>query len=200
MEALDKSLKEKIGVRIAAEREKKGLTQAQLGKLLGQSDESKQTRLSKLEKGTLTPNLPELIKMSEIFGVSTDYLLGISDSRDNKKEFTTGDLFRNLFELEEKNLGMSLSLKTKDELEPHPYTGEPYMVTIEDVSIHFNNSTITKELKEWSTIKNLYEENKNNEEFKRIYDTWKNAALQKKDILWQDLDFYFNDQEELPFS
>ena len=61
-------------------------------------------RLSKLEKGTLTPNLPELIKMSEIFGVSTDYLLCISDSRDNKKEFTTGDLFRNLFELEEKIL------------------------------------------------------------------------------------------------
>lgn len=22
----------------------------------------------------------------------------------------------------------------------------------------------------------------------------------KKDILWQDLDFYFNDQEELPFD
>ena len=157
-------------------------------------------RLSKLEKGTLTPNLPELIKMSEIFGVSTDYLLCISDSRDNKKEFTTGDLFRNLFELEEKNLGISLSLKTQEELEPHPYTGEPYMVTIEDVSIHFNNSTITKALKEWATVKNLYEESKDNEDFKRLYNTWKTGVLQKKDILWQNLDFYFNDQEELPFD
>lgn len=198
MESLEKKIKEKIGARIAAEREKKGLTQGELGKLLGQSDESKQTRLSKLEKGTLTPNLPELIKMSEIFGVSTDYLLGISDSRDNKKEFTTGDLYRNLFELEEKNLGMSLSRETRKELEPHPYTGEPYMATIDEIFIHFNNSVVIKALKEWSDIKNFYEVNK--DEYKDIYTTWKNAALQKKDILWQDLDFYFNDQEELPFD
>ena len=95
---------------------------------------------------------------------------------------------------------MSLSLKTQEELETHPYTREPYMVTIEDVSIHFNNSTITKALKEWATVKNLYEENKDNEDFKGLYNTWKNGILQKKDILWQDLDFYFNDQEELPFD
>ena len=49
MESLEKESKEKIGARIAVEREKKGLTQGELGKLLGQSDESKQTRLSKLE-------------------------------------------------------------------------------------------------------------------------------------------------------
>lgn len=197
MEILTQENRKKIGSRIATEREKKGLTQGALGKLLGQSDESKQTRLSKLEKGTLTPNLPELIKMSEIFGVTTDYLLGISDSKNSKKEFTTGDLFQNLFELEEKNLGMSLSLETRKELEPHPYTGDPYMVTIEDVSIHFSNPTITKALKEWSVIKNLYEDNK--EEYETLYSTWKNGALEKKDILWQDLNFCF-DNQELPFN
>lgn len=53
----------------------KGLTQAELGELLNYSDKS----VSKWERAEAVPDAYVLKKMSEIFGVSVDYLLSSHD-------------------------------------------------------------------------------------------------------------------------
>ncbi len=55
-------------------RKQKGLTQQQLAKQIG----SDQTSVSKWELNVCLPNTDKLLAMAEIFNVSTDYILGVS--------------------------------------------------------------------------------------------------------------------------
>ena len=57
----------------------KGLSQTELSELLGVH----QTAVGKYERGVLEPNLNTLKKLSAIFEVSIDYLLGIEDDFGN---------------------------------------------------------------------------------------------------------------------
>lgn len=52
-----------------------------------------QTAVSQWERGTTCPEQPMLIKLAEIFDVSTDYLLGLSDDKKPpvSKMDTSGD-------------------------------------------------------------------------------------------------------------
>ena len=52
-----------------------GLTQAELGEKLNYSDKT----ISKWERGEAIPDAYVLTQMAEIFGVSVDYLLGLTD-------------------------------------------------------------------------------------------------------------------------
>lgn len=61
--------------RIKELRIEKGLTQSQLAELLGVN----QTAAGKYERGELEPNFSTLIKLSQIFEVSIDFLIGHSD-------------------------------------------------------------------------------------------------------------------------
>jgi transcriptional regulator with XRE-family HTH domain len=61
----------------------KGLTQAELGELLNYSDKS----VSKWERAEAVPDAYVLKKMSEIFGVSVDYLLSSHDSWERPESF-----------------------------------------------------------------------------------------------------------------
>ena len=61
----------------------KGLTQAELGELLNYSDKS----VSKWERAEAVPDAYVLKKMSEIFGVSVDYLLNSHDSWEKPESF-----------------------------------------------------------------------------------------------------------------
>ena len=61
----------------------KGLTQAELGELLNYSDKS----VSKWERAEAVPDAYVLKKMSEIFGVSVDYLLNSHDSLEKPESF-----------------------------------------------------------------------------------------------------------------
>ena len=56
-----------------------GLTQSKLAKLLGVN----QTAIGKYERGDLEPNIENLIKLSNIFEVSVDYLIGSVDDFGN---------------------------------------------------------------------------------------------------------------------
>ena len=71
------------GTRIASEREKLGLTQAELAEKVNVSQKS----ISKYERGERRPTYETLTKMSELFGVSTDYLLGKSNEAKNDERF-----------------------------------------------------------------------------------------------------------------
>ncbi|MBR5329621.1 MAG: helix-turn-helix transcriptional regulator, partial [Firmicutes bacterium] len=57
--------------RIMELRKKKGWSQEELGECLGVSRQS----VSKWETGLSQPDLDNILQMSEVFGVTTDYLL-----------------------------------------------------------------------------------------------------------------------------
>jgi len=61
----------------------KGMTQAELGELLNYSDKS----VSKWERAEAVPDAYVLKKMSEIFGVTVDYILNSHDSWEKPESF-----------------------------------------------------------------------------------------------------------------
>ncbi|MDD4000267.1 MAG: helix-turn-helix transcriptional regulator [Bacilli bacterium] len=70
---------ESLNERIKQLRKEKGLTQTQLADLLGVTDKA----VSKWEVGEANPDISLLTKLSEIFGVSIDYLLtGVSHEKE----------------------------------------------------------------------------------------------------------------------
>ena len=54
------------------------LSQAQLAKRVGLKSSS---TIAAYEQGSRFPSLPTLIEFSRVFGVTTDYLLGVSDEK-----------------------------------------------------------------------------------------------------------------------
>lgn len=64
-----------LGKRIKSERERKGLSQIELAKLLNISN----TTLSQYETGQRIPSDEIKIKLAEIFNCSVDYLLGLTN-------------------------------------------------------------------------------------------------------------------------
>ena len=70
------------GKRIAMLRKEKGWGQKNLASLLKVSVST----VSNYEQGVHLPDLPMLCRLTELFGVSADYLLGITDCRKNMRE------------------------------------------------------------------------------------------------------------------
>ena len=66
-----------FGYRLRALRKKKRMTQTQVAKRLNIS----KATISGYENNVKTPSVDTLIQMSNLYGVSTDYLLGL-DNRD----------------------------------------------------------------------------------------------------------------------
>jgi len=66
------------GMRIKELRESKGWTKAELANRLGMKS---YTSVTRLEDGSNLPRGLEIIKTAEMFDVSTDYLLGLSNNR-----------------------------------------------------------------------------------------------------------------------
>jgi len=62
---------EKFGEKLAALRKKRGLTLRQLGEMLGVYH----TYVSQIEKGKKLPNAVMIIKIADVFEVSTDQLM-----------------------------------------------------------------------------------------------------------------------------
>ena len=57
--------------RIKSLRKKKGITQTELGEILGVGQKS----ISMIEKGMCNPTMPQLVMLSNYFNVSTDYII-----------------------------------------------------------------------------------------------------------------------------
>ena len=68
-------------------------SQAQLAVKLGISD----SQVAHYESEDRLPSLPILVRASHIFGVTTDYLLGLSSTRDNWLDVS--DLFQDEIEI-----------------------------------------------------------------------------------------------------
>ncbi|WHA10368.1 helix-turn-helix transcriptional regulator [Enterococcus montenegrensis] len=68
-----------FGERLKSLRNKRSLTQSQLGEKLNVTKAS----ISGYENDTRSPDKDTLVKIAKIFGVTTDYLLGIDESQDD---------------------------------------------------------------------------------------------------------------------
>ena len=68
-------MKEEVGKRMYECRKVLNLTQKQFADMLG----VKQPVYQRFEKGVFECSYDQLVKLSDIFGVSTDYLLGKGD-------------------------------------------------------------------------------------------------------------------------
>lgn len=66
---------EQFSERVLQLRKKSGLSQKELGEAIGLSHKA----ISTIESGSRGTSLEKLILLSQIFDVSTDYLLGLSD-------------------------------------------------------------------------------------------------------------------------
>ena len=80
----------KIAERITQLRLAKGVTQEEMAQNLSVSNKA----VSKWETGTSAPELSTLAELSAYFGVTTDFLLGLSDNKPND----TGETVRSMFE------------------------------------------------------------------------------------------------------
>jgi len=81
--------------RIAELRKEKGLNQVGLGLKLNVS----QKMISAYESGTHQPSIDTLIQMSNLFNVSVDYILGISNVKLSAEKFSKDSLTENEVEL-----------------------------------------------------------------------------------------------------
>ena len=71
-----------LGERLKSARVKAGQTQEDIAKLL----RVQRQVISYFENGSRTPNIDDLIKLAEIFGTSTDYLLGLTAAQSTDLE------------------------------------------------------------------------------------------------------------------
>ena len=73
-----------FGERLILLRKEKGITQSELGEQLGVV----KSTISVYEAEHSEPNIETLIKMADYFGVTTDYLLGRSDKKNDETVHT----------------------------------------------------------------------------------------------------------------
>lgn len=66
-------------IRLRESRDRRGLTQGELGKEAGLPP----TTISHFESGSRKPSFDNLRRLTRVLGVSTDYLMGLVDATDN---------------------------------------------------------------------------------------------------------------------
>jgi transcriptional regulator with XRE-family HTH domain len=74
-----------FGKRVRLLRQERGLTQVELGKLLGVRSYHSGAIISGWERAKREPSYNQLCKLADVFGVSVDFLLGQAPSQDYNK-------------------------------------------------------------------------------------------------------------------
>lgn len=93
-----------IGSRIKAARENKKITQEDLAVLLDMST----THISVIERGVKPPRLETFIRIANVLGVSSDYLL--MDLIDNPADVVAGELTELISKLSQKEKEKALTI------------------------------------------------------------------------------------------
>lgn len=174
--------------RIKELRTNNNLTQTEFAEKIGTT----QATLSSYENTDKTPSLDIVKNIAEIFTVSIDWLLGLSDIIDiNDKPRTYSDIIRILFKLEEANL-YRFSVDT--------YYHEFAQVDI--CQITTEDSSMVTFANEWKKIKELHDNKTIDDE---LYDLWLEKTLKKynKPITHPDAGFINipdGIDEEIPFN
>lgn len=93
-----------IGSRIKAARENKKITQEELAALLDMST----THISVIERGVKPPKLETFVRIANVLGVSSDYLL--MDIIDNPADVVAGELSELISKLSQKEKEKALTI------------------------------------------------------------------------------------------
>ncbi len=80
-------MKDKTAIRLRIERARALITMTDLAKQIGVTPQT----VSYWEQGRSLPRGEQLIKLHDIFGCSTDYLLGLSSERNHKQKGKLND-------------------------------------------------------------------------------------------------------------
>ena len=124
--------------------------------------------LSSYENTDKTPSLDIVKKIAEVFTVSIDWLLGLSDIIDvNDTPRTYSDIIRMLFKLETANL-INFQILAYEDQYSHKHTCE--FSTTDPSMFNFAN--------EWKKIKDLHDAKTIDDE---LYNLWIEKTLQKYD-------------------
>ena len=172
--------------RIKELRSSRGLTQTEFAEKINTT----QATLSSYENSDKTPSLDIVKKIAEVFAVSIDWLLGLSDIVSNKPR-TYADVIRMLFKLEAANL-INFSIRA--------YCDEYSQKNVCEFST--SDSSMVNFVTEWKKIKELHDNKTIDDE---LYNLWLEKTLKKYDkpivhpsdgfmTIPDDID------EELPFT
>lgn len=164
------------------------LTQTEFAEKIGTT----QATLSSYENTDKTPSLDIVKNIAEIFTVSIDWLLGLSDIIDiNDKPRTYSDIIRILFKLEEADLsGFTI----------YSYYDNASQQNV--CEIINTDSSMATFADEWKKIKELHDNKTIDDE---LYDLWIEKTLKKYDTPIKHPDDGFMKipdeiDEELPFN
>lgn len=125
MITIDEKLKKEIGLRIKKQRQNYGYTIDKLVEILSNDYyiEIDEKSIRRYEKGEFMPKIDNLIALSEIFGVSLDYLVfGKQTSNDNS--FLWTDAFKRLNRL----IYSCVIIPQKENDPQSPYYGKYYFI------------------------------------------------------------------------
>lgn len=144
--------------RIKELRNKLNLTQKEFSKKVGCTAAT----LSAYENGSKSPSLEIIKGIAETCDVSIDWLCGLSNEENSKKSIKTySDIIQILLELSNiDSLGMKGGFCEK------------YNISI----LCFNDSVLTKFIKDWSAIKKIYDQKTINDE---LYLPWIKSKLEE---------------------
>ena len=135
-----------LGKRLAELRNKKGLSQYELAERLGFS----RGKLANYEQGSRQPDYDTLLKLSEYFGVSTDYLLGRTDEMNGRVSIELMKAFAEIlnrrYELDIIKTNRNLTNNEIDEykLISNYLHGNPFKLEIEHINAWMNLSEQNK--------------------------------------------------------
>ena len=102
---------EKIGMRIQALREEKGITQIELAKALNVKNRE---NIARWELGTRELKVGTIIQIAKYFNVSADYLLGMSDVKTTEQDIKIACKVTSLSEKSIENIKKSLIKEKKE--------------------------------------------------------------------------------------
>lgn len=182
-------------------RESKNMTKTKLGEMIG----CDQPKISKLEnpENTTLPSVDNLIRISEIFHVSIDYLLG-KEKREQQHLNSFSDIIQLLFYIDDAT-NISINENTKEYYVDHfsgypePYTKTVYQLGFEDHGIW--GCYLDDFMKAWKETKDYLEKN-NSAIGKKMYELWKKDQLERS--AEKTLDGFVNipdlPDENLPFN
>jgi transcriptional regulator with XRE-family HTH domain len=182
--------------RMKAQREKMGLTQAQLGAKIGVSSQtiSAYEKNISSDKGK-TPTLDKAISIAEVLGVSLDYLCGTAPANQGCKMESLRDIAECLFKISRYVSCYGKSVKralTDDELEAHCGIPDEYRDEYTKVAVFtLDNSFLAKFFDTKNKLYALYNDGTLSKE---LYDTiiaGQLAELQQQgvyehDSFWSD--------------
>lgn len=112
-----------FGKRLAELRTKKGITQTQLAEIT----QIQRVTIAKYETGERAPSIDNLLSFVEYFGVSADYLLGLTNIRSNDPDIVSVCQFTGLSDV------AINCLKQEDELYRTFYSSDQFFPTINEI-------------------------------------------------------------------